>query len=593
MAKLNFLQRLIRSLAPNIFRPVPTGVLYVLLQSISREISGICPWDTGESCWRNYTQYWSINCRNILCPGYRHPLGLIAYTSRSSTTSSIDNRFDYSSFRFLSVAPGGDWLPVGTLGAKVSFDFGDATDVGGFGSGYFGTRYWGDNSYISTGVDVHIGDKWYVDCHASSRAVDAPYPDAANQGSYNALSASGTYTGDHDTTYTIELIDFWGYKQNFENALLQINLSTCTETWLDFWGSYFGLDRLLLVGGYETDSIYRARILKEITRAKGTKAVLLEEAQTYFKSDLVTITEYHNTSSGPPLNIRWDGPVLNPMDPAFGLWPWQFYINLPTQKSPAAKFIKDGSSFEEAGEIYVYEAGTGYYYGYGAFSKLVNVSPTGGLGGDWCFSIPVDEGDSLLFGCQYKFSGARFTFITPGSIDGVYAWEYWNGSGWTPLILGATVTDSTIGLEQDGGVHWLVPETGWKTADGIAYNIPSTGSNLYWVRCRVTTIPSVCPFADQMAVVHAGSTNRGVYIATDDLALSGALEFKEGVPIGYLHQPLTAPLVSVYDPTDRDRNNIYLARELSFAKPIWETGLQDIIDRLKTAGTAAIINPID
>jgi len=608
MAITNFLQKLVKTLAPNIFRPVPTGVLYVMLQSISREISGICPWDTGESCYLNHSQYWSVNCRNMLCPGYRHPLGLIAYTSRSSTASSVDNRFDYSSFKYLSVTSTGDWLPVGTLGAEVLFDFGDISDVGGFGSGYFGTRYWGDNSYSASGIDVHIGDKWYIDCHVDTGAglptdgaVDAPYPDGSNLGHYNAMGARGTYTGDHNTTYTIELIDFWGYEQNYENALLQINLSTCTDEWLDFWGAYFGLARLLLVGGYETDSAYRERILKEITRAKGTRAVLLEEAKTYFGSDLVTITEYANTSSGPPSYIRWDGPAAN------GLWPWEFYINLPTQKSPSSKFVKCGGRFkgtwaigttytqmdsvtyglysyvslensnlgkrpdlypaywklmndqgvsglatyfEEAGEIYVYEGGTGYYYPYGTFHKLPHVSPDGGLGGDWCFSMPTNVGDCLLFGCLKKFSGVRFVFTAPG-ILGTYVWEYWNGTTWVTLASGTTMRDTTNSLRQNGGVHWLVPETGWKISNYVQYNIPSTVSDLYWVRCRVIATPTTTPYADQIAVLHAGSTNRGAYIATQDVAISGKEAYTYiGIPpapvsTGYLHQPKFLPVVAI------------------------------------------------
>lgn len=1079
MAKINFLQRLIRSLAPSVFRPVPTGVLYVMLQSISREISGICPWDTGESCWKNYTSNWSLNCRNILCSGYRHPIGLIAYTSRSATTSSIDNRFDYSSFRKLSVAPGGDWIPVGTLGAEVLFDFGDVTDAGGFGAGFFGARYWGDNSYTSTGIDVHIGDKWYIACHASSTVIGTdgknyicrlahtssaadrpifganwalywkiggsdgdpwqsgvsydvtsvigpPVPDGANEGIYNALYSGGTYTGDHDTIYTVELIDFWGYVQNYEDALLQINLSTCTDEWLDFWGDYFGLDRLLLIGGYEVDSAYRERILKEITRAKGTKAVLLDEAKTYFGSDLVTITEYYTggaqsvveiggiyykcisshtsaTATNRPgtgtnwtsfwevgglggntwvngidyisgaTSIRWDGPVDNTRvppavvaDPAYGLWPWQFYINLPTQRAPSSKFIKIGSSFEEAGEIWTYEGGTGYLYPFGTFVKLTDFTHTPGTlplqggrdvshtnkdnllhfngpnhsttitdgygygnvwtcygnakldttdkkwgsasleldgtnsyirnvqsivdvdgvyykcilshtsatatnkpkyGSSWtkywelstlgglpwtnatpytssitslgnkftvegwfhtddasiprqsifaalgpggvglylayymndkklclyassngttwdissgtegvkdnfasntwykwvidydgssywvcvgevgtlvsdilvvsdlhicdityteigsiygvaffldggidelrittdrnrypsscdaeiaqfspgygCFTFPVNVGDALNFGAEYKFSGVRFKFLTPAT-GGAYVWEYWTGGAtpWTafipyapPLTSGMMTDDTELGgisLAQDGGVYWTVPETGWATADNIPNNIPSTGTNLYWVRCRVVTIPAppLAPIADQISIMHSGSTNRGHYIGTNDIAISGELGGNSvlfnglygtanaavtttntkltdtrlanavnayigsviicngktmtvtandatsftcaswsggGNPgngfawVGavYLHQPATAPLVSVYIPdlahgaTYRDKNNIYIYREGSFAKPVWETGLQDIIDRLKTAGTAAIINPMD
>jgi hypothetical protein len=234
------------------------------------------------------------------------------------------------------------------------------------------------------------------------------------------------------------------------------------------------------------------------------------------------------------------------------------------------------------------------------------------------------------------------------------------------------MTDNTklggISLAQNGGVYWTVPETGWATGDNVANNIPSTGSDLYWVRCRVTTIPapSLAPIADQISIMHSGSTNRGHYIGTNDITISGELggnsvlfnglygtanaavtttntkltdtrlansinAYKGSIIIcgtksmtvtandatsftcaswsgggnpgngltwkgvAYLHQPASASLVSVYNPTvtPRDRNNIYIYREGSFAKPIFETGLQEIIDRLKTAGTAAIVNPMD
>jgi hypothetical protein len=50
---------------------------------------------------------------------------------------------------------------------------------------------------------------------------------------------------------------------------------------------------------------------------------------------------------------------------------------------------------------------------------------------------------------------------------------------------------------------------------------------------------------------------------------------------------------ATYDYTKRDKNNCYIYWELSFAKPHYESGLQEILDRLKTAGTIAIINPLD
>ena len=118
----NFLQRLISKLSPDVFRPLPGGLLYTTLQAIEREIGGECPWDSGSECLKGYAGYWYVKCRNINCPGYRHPTGLIAYTSRSADSSSVDNRFDYSSFRYLT-GDGNDWIPVGTLGTEIKFDF--------------------------------------------------------------------------------------------------------------------------------------------------------------------------------------------------------------------------------------------------------------------------------------------------------------------------------------------------------------------------------------------------------------------------------------------------------------------------------------
>jgi len=48
----NFLKKLISRLSPDVFKPLPQGLLYILLQAVSREISGECPWDTGEVCYK-------------------------------------------------------------------------------------------------------------------------------------------------------------------------------------------------------------------------------------------------------------------------------------------------------------------------------------------------------------------------------------------------------------------------------------------------------------------------------------------------------------------------------------------------------------
>lgn len=687
--------------APTVFKPVPTGLLYLLLQAVEREISGECPWTTGEECLMGYTNtFWldptlgGPKCRNIACRGYRHPWGVIGYTSRSAVASSVDNRFDYSSFRYRA-GNGNDWIPVGTLGVMVKFDFGLLNDPGGYGAYVFGFGYYGYNAITPGGREVQIGDKWYISCIAETGYVGPAIPDPGNRGEYGPIItntkgvagpavinvigttgtyhrntgsfisdrfvvgdkitvtgylntynngikyvqsvtdfdlvvtdntdmvtesgtgderivAAGAYFGEHDTVYTLEIIDFWGYVQNFNNALLQISLATCTDEWLDFWGDYFGMDRALLTSGttkiYEEDEAYRARIMKEITRAKGTRAVLLEESKSYFNSDLVTIEEYHQTgvrsvvvgSDGlyykcildhiasldkkPITGVNWttyweqgglggntwtdglfytagttpswDGPVLTLGDPARGLWPWQFYINVPTGRSPSVKYVKDGSTLLDTVLAYSYESGYGYSY-YGVFVPI--------LPGSALFPVPASPGDAALFGNSTQFSGLRFMFSTPG-VGGTYIWEYWNGNSWSVLtaVYADLIGNPLVTFTTDGFIHWLEGLTSWKPADNIPYNIPNTGSNLFWVRCRVVTAPITVPVVSDLKLTYAGQTCRGTYCGTN----------------------------ATYDPTMRDKNNCYIYSLLSYVKPSVDEIFQSIIDRLKVAGTAAIINPI-
>jgi hypothetical protein len=591
MHKTNFLQRLINRLAPEVFRPIPEGLLYVFLQSISREVSGICPWDEGAQCQKGFTGYWSSSCRNILCPGYRNPVGLIGYTSDSDILTSIDNHFNYSSFKYLT---SDDFVPIGTFGAEIKFDFGGYSGPGGYGVGYYGAGFWGNNSVTVADSNVNIGDSWNISCVANTGVVGTAVSNPSNSGSYGPITTSGTYTGDHDTTYTVTIIDFWGYVQNFSDALGQMVLATCDGDWVDFWGEYFGLKRLYGVTGttFETDNDYRTRIMKEITRAKGTKPVLLEETQSYFKSTNVSITEYCQTPKV-HATILWDGYNSGKNEDGSsspdraGLMPYQFYINPPLQRSPSSKFVKDGTKFivntvETSPTLYhcyTFVGGSGYYgYGHDDFSALTRVGTSDPGEGDYLFLPPAPADNACLFGNKSKFSGIHFEFQAGHfGLGGTYIWEIWNGNSWDTL----TVSDTTDNFEQDGYVWWKIPSdaTDWVADDNVTSNIPNTGTDMFWVRCNISVSPQAVPVANRIQLLYSGSTNRGHYCATQELDLSTS------------HQPLTGGVIGVYSSANRDKNNIYIYRQGSWEKPLWESGLQGIIDRLKTAGTVAIINP--
>jgi len=752
--EFTFLKKLISRLSHDVFRPIPTGLLYVTLQAVSREISGECPWDMGQECQRGFSTYYrGPKCRNITCPGYLHPVGLISYTSRSNPLSSIDNRFDYNSWRWLT---SDDFVPVGTLGAEIKLDFGTDSDAGGYGAGFYGAFYYGGNSISAGMYHAHIGDKWRIDCTAATGVVGPAIP-LAVAGTYGPVVTRGTYRGDFDTYYIVEIIDYWGWIQNFNDAVLQICLATSTSEWVDYWGEYFGIPRLITkpativgtVSTYEDDSTYKARIMKEITRAKGTKAVVEEEANAYFgRTDVVAI-EYHQNFTPPsligddtivpvsPPDVNWPPaaarqynqpfPWPDP-DPAWGLQPYQFYIFPPMQAFPSSKWIKAGASLMEpdpwtglmtdgttaTGKLAVftqegtyYGGGYGYGYGYGDFVELTNVRIIDSLR-NWMFIPPASVGEATYFGSIYRFSGLKLVFGTPIVYDdedhpnpvprpdgylyddtpapevynqiepsgfgvgGTYIWEFWNGLGWTTL----TVTDTTtiVGHEfgRDGWVNWEmpIPASTWIKDNNVPLNIPNTGVNMYWIRCRVVTPPTTVPNLNFAGIVFAGSTNRGCYCATGvkglpingtatggsatrlidttrnfvvagigagdfvynitdggTLVVTGVttttnpfdtLMFAAGSTYGandlyrvvtvaeltaalaYVaaRQPITDPIISLYEPYmiaayygKRDIDNSYVYSGDSWARPEWESGLQGIIDRIKTAGTIAIINP--
>lgn len=547
---MNFLKKLIKRLASEVFKPVPEGLLYILLQAIAREISGECPWDTGDSCYKNMTEFWYVKCRNKQCKFYRHPIGLIAYTSRSDKSSLIDNQFDYSSFRFRTRS---DWIPVGTLGVEILFDFGKEFEIAGYGAYGYGMLWYGYLESTGSDVDVVIGDKWYIECNASDGSIRGPFPDVANKGRYGIVAARGRYKGSHDTQYTIEIIDFWGWIQNFENAMLQISLLTAESEWVDVWGEYFGLQRLWLGDYFESDSAFKARIMKEITRAKGTKPVLLDEAIRFFNSQDVEIVEYCQVNGWDGLNEGYNENGNIDLERK-GLQAYQFYVYPPGWRPYSAKWIKKGKKLELWCNAYKSD-GINFveirYFGWFASRWFLDGWFTGE--GDYLFIEPADLDYICLISATNRgyFTGIYFLFSEVSS-EGQYVWEYSTSGGWKSLT---DMQDGTNGLTQTGYVSWKIPK------DWQPITIAEVGATpRYWIRIRVTDQPSSIPKVIFMQV------NR---------ALTGS----------YVGSMLT------YDPEDRDYNTCYVYRLSSFSRPVWESGLQEILDKLKTAGTVVLINP--
>ena len=113
--------------------------------------------------------------------------------------------------------------------------------------------------------------------------------------------------------------------------------------------------------------------------------------------------------------------------------------------------------------------------------------------GDWQL-FPTNEavGDYAAFGYKEKFRQITFDYANgTRGIDGVVAWEYWNGVEWATL---SGVTDNTssftVAVSDGLKVTWTIPDD-WKVR---TLNSPN---ELFYIRARITTVYTTNPILDQ------------------------------------------------------------------------------------------------
>ena len=123
-------------------------------------------------------------------------------------------------------------------------------------------------------------------------------------------------------------------------------------------------------------------------------------------------------------------------------------------------------------------------------------------------SMVTGVGDSIYFGKTAKFDSASWTLSTNG-VNGVNAWEYWNGGTWTTL----TFTTSNNTNFQGSGYGVFTAPADWATTVVNGESTP-----YYYVRARVTTLFTTSPVGTQM-VAYPQTTWGGVapYISANTL----------------------------------------------------------------------------
>jgi len=94
-------------------------------------------------------------------------------------------------------------------------------------------------------------------------------------------------------------------------------------------------------------------------------------------------------------------------------------------------------------------------------------------------------GDCYYFGSSHKFAYLKLMMGQVGVGSWLIGWEYWNGAAWVSI---GVCNDDTGGFMMAGERYVIFTEpVDW----ALTQVPPSTGSNLYWIRARVTAYSSV------------------------------------------------------------------------------------------------------
>jgi len=94
-------------------------------------------------------------------------------------------------------------------------------------------------------------------------------------------------------------------------------------------------------------------------------------------------------------------------------------------------------------------------------------------------------GDCYYFGSSHTFTHLKIFIGQAGAGIWTISWEYWNGTAWVAI---GTYDDDSQGFTLPGQRYvFITPPGDW----ALTRVPPATGSNLYWVRARVTVYTGI------------------------------------------------------------------------------------------------------
>lgn len=177
-------------------------------------------------------------------------------------------------------------------------------------------------------------------------------------------------------------------------------------------------------------------------------------------------------------------------------------LNVGIPEEGQESLFGEGDSYTDGMLVYAYNGSTYSDVTTAAQSATGSTFSYPGTGVNNALYISSNRKDSL--GNFVKFGGYRYLTAGTAASGGAIVHEYWNGSSWTSFDV--MCLHSTLLYRYDNSCHQRANSNEYALFDNTmksnwALNDPpSTGTNRYWIRVRITSSLSTAPLFEQFKI---------------------------------------------------------------------------------------------
>lgn len=177
-------------------------------------------------------------------------------------------------------------------------------------------------------------------------------------------------------------------------------------------------------------------------------------------------------------------------------------LNVGIPEEGQESLFGEGDSYTDGMLVYNYNGSTYTNVTTAAQSATGSTFSYPGTGINNALYISSDRKDSI--GNFVKFGGYRYLTAGTAASGGSIVHEYWNGSSWTPFNVMCMHSmllyryDNSCHLRANSNEYALFDNT--IKSDWALSDPPSTGTDRYWIRIRITSALSTAPLFEQFKI---------------------------------------------------------------------------------------------